>query len=817
MKIFAGIILFVLLSVKTGLLYSQSPQAISYQAVVRDNGGKIVPNQIVAFRFSIHDITTSGTVVYSERHVVTSNQLGLVTLNIGTGTALSGSFSTIGWGSASKFLQVDLDYNAGTSYITMGTTQMLSVPYALFAGSSAGSASGDLSGNYPSPVVSKINGSLLGATTSATTGQVLKYNGTAWDPASDNNSGGTVTSVGLSMPAGFTVASSPVTGTGTIAVSTTLTGPVRGTGTGLTTGTTNLQTEVNNVLKIVNGGTNSSTALAGSGIMVSNGTSIVQGLAGTSTTVLHGNAGSTPTYSAVSLTADVTGVLPVVNLPSLAGDVTGAINVNTVARLRGRTVSTTAPTNGQVLAYNTTLTQWEPQTIASGSGWSLTGNTGINDALHFIGTTNSAALNFKVNNQKAGRIDHAAFLANTYFGYQAGNVNSDFGTDNTGIGYQALLMNTDGRQNTAVGEGAMYSHINGLGSTAVGFNSQYYIGGSASGSFRENTSIGNNSLRGSLVPSANTGSQNTAAGNFALYNNSSGSLNTAIGYTALYENTSGGDNTGLGFSALQNNTTGTFNTAIGSGTHMVNISGTLNTACGSQALYNTSTGSGNTAVGVAAGSTVNNGDNNTFIGYGARANAANYTNATAIGYLTQVTADHQMRFGNSAVNSIGGQVGWSTFSDGRFKRNVKENIPGLSFIMKLRPVSYNLNISAVKQPKIYARNGEIINNIEKTENSNSTNIYSGFIAQEVEQAANSVGYQFSGIDAPKNATDHYSLRYAEFVVPMVKAIQEQQLAISNLTEKLKSLEIQNEKLKADNEAFRKDLLEIKNRLQIQQN
>ncbi|MEO6490296.1 MAG: tail fiber domain-containing protein, partial [Ferruginibacter sp.] len=305
--------------------------------------------------------------------------------------------------------------------------------------------------------------------------------------------------------------------------------------------------------------------------------------------------------------------------------------------------------------------------------------------------------------------------------------------------------------------------------------------------------------------------QNTAAGNYSLYNNSSGSSNTSIGYTSLYENTTGGNNTALGFSSLQNNTSGAFNTGTGQGALLFNISGTLNTACGAQALYYTTANSGNTALGAGAGGSFDNANNNTFLGYGARASVANLSNSTAIGATVQVTASDQVRVGDIFVNSIGGTVGWSTLSDGRFKKNVTENIPGLSFIMKLRPVTYNLDISSMND--MYKTSAgkwpEDLKDKSRTDNSKSKNLYSGFIAQEVEQAAGSLGYQFSGVDAPKNAADYYGLRYGEFVVPVVKAIQEQQVIIFSLEKKIEALEIQNQKLKADNESFRKDLEEIK--------
>jgi len=142
-----GIITFVgvfLLFHEPGLIFAQStpPQGISYQAVIRSTSGAIVPLQSVRLRLSIRDTTAAGTVVYQETHQATTNQHGLVNLIIGQGTVVSGAFATINWGAANKFLQVEVDPAGGTSYTNIGTQQMMSVPYALYA-KTAGSISGN--------------------------------------------------------------------------------------------------------------------------------------------------------------------------------------------------------------------------------------------------------------------------------------------------------------------------------------------------------------------------------------------------------------------------------------------------------------------------------------------------------------------------------------------------------------------------------------------------------------------------------------------------------------------------------------------------
>jgi uncharacterized protein (TIGR02145 family) len=111
--------------------FSQSPSSIPYQAVLRSSDGFVMANSSATITFKIHDSTASGVVVYEETHTTTSNAQGLISLNVGEGSAVSGTFSAINWGSGAKFLHVLM--NAGNGIVDLGTQQMMSVPYALYA------------------------------------------------------------------------------------------------------------------------------------------------------------------------------------------------------------------------------------------------------------------------------------------------------------------------------------------------------------------------------------------------------------------------------------------------------------------------------------------------------------------------------------------------------------------------------------------------------------------------------------------------------------------------------------------------------------
>jgi trimeric autotransporter adhesin len=396
-------------------------------------------------------------------------------------------------------------------------------------------------------------------------------------------------------------------------------------------------------------------------------------------------------------------------------------------------------------------------------------------------------------------------VSNTAIGHSALNHNTT-GGNNTACGSSALNDNTIGESNTATGSGALRNNSIGYYNTANGAAALF---GNSTGSnntatgyqalFLNNTGIENTAM-GSRALFINTrGVNNTAIGADALATNSNGAYNTASGHSALGKNTSGESNTATGTGALYSNTIGGYNTANGVGALELNTTGEQNTVCGVWALRAVSNGSSNSALGFQAGS-FSETYQSTFIGAYSDATGPVF-NSTALGHEAIVTMPNQVRVGNTAVSSIGGQVGWTTLSDGRYKENVKEDVPGLEFINKLHPITYTLKVSEIdnrllagrKKPATGSRGIELPRHEPSAEEQASKAerakiVYTGFVAQEVEEIAAKLNYNFSGIDAPKSKEDFYGLRYGDFVVPLVKAVQE---------------------LSAENEQLRNELNELK--------
>jgi hypothetical protein len=142
-------LLFTITFLVAGLLALSQPESFRYQTVVRDAGGNVLGNQSVSFSIGVLKGSASGTCVYAETHSVTTNPFGLVTLEIGGGSVVSGNFGNIDWGNDDYYLKVEVDETGGSNYQLMGTSQLLSVPYALYAASAPAQADNDwsVSGN----------------------------------------------------------------------------------------------------------------------------------------------------------------------------------------------------------------------------------------------------------------------------------------------------------------------------------------------------------------------------------------------------------------------------------------------------------------------------------------------------------------------------------------------------------------------------------------------------------------------------------------------------------------------------------------------
>ena len=316
-----------------------------------------------------------------------------------------------------------------------------------------------------------------------------------------------------------------------------------------------------------------------------------------------------------------------------------------------------SPATG-LLIYNTTTGYFMVNTGTPGSpvwtplafnntGWSLLGNSGTVDGTNFLGTTNNVPLNFKVNNQKAGRIDNTN--ANTFFGYQAGNSNTT-GIQNTFIGQRSGYNNLDGYWNTFVGDSAGYSTTSGYRNTSIGYQSLY----------NNTTGWFNNAFGHKTLYSNTTGSDNMAVGQAALYGNLTGIHNIAVGNYTLETTTSGGNNTAVGYAALyfNNDATGD-NIAVGYNAMYNSTAGHSNTAMGTSALTNT-TGNYNTAIGNNTGGTNTTGSNNTFIGTNANPSTGALTNATAIGYNATVGSSNSLVLGGTGANAVSVGIGTTT-------------------------------------------------------------------------------------------------------------------------------------------------------------
>ncbi len=458
--------------------------------------------------------------------------------------------------------------------------------------------------------------------------------------------------------------------------------------------------------------------------------------------------------------------------------------------------------------------QWKYWDLTD-ENWELPGNDAADT--NFLGTIDNQPLRFRVNNTHAGLLSKD----NTFFGYRAGNL-SLTGVDNTAFGYNSLSSVTSGKGNTALGTNALNRNTTGSYNTAIGVQAlEHNVGGSYNTALgaramlyntyaNHNVAIGSYALYWQSYSNGNTpwSTDNVAVGNFCLYSNdptsaTNGRQNTAAGDSAMYYNATGSYNTALGFKALLSDTSGEYNTALGYGALMSSKRKSINSAAGYYALGYDTAGSRNVAVGALAGTEDTLGIYNIFLGYNANTGDT-LDNCIAIageGNLA-ITSHNMVRFGNSADTSIGGQVAWTTVSDKRLKTSIRADVPGMDFIMRLKPVYYTLNIEKENEITGFVSNSETM---KKSVAASRKRIRTGLLAQDVYAAAKSVNYDFYGVDKPDNPDNLWGIRYALFTVPLIKAVQEQELQISENRKKIAALKRKLAQL----QYVKRQLLEIK--------
>jgi hypothetical protein len=567
-----------------------------------------------------------------------------------------------------------------------------------------------------------------------------------------------------------------------------------------TTNTTLTSLASLNTVGTITSGTISLTTNISTAGTLKSGTITYPNTAGTNGYYLKTDGTGTASWAAVSGGGiPYTGATGAVNLGgydlTVNGLTIGTGYVNTTATFNtivggASPARTNQGTQNTAIGYNTISSSTPGDKNTAVGAWTLVSNSGIENSVlgsgamerNLGGNGNTAIGFYAMQNNLSGS-------NNTALGYKAG-FSSDNTTINnaTAIGYQAkvaasntIQLGADGTNGTTaitnvktsgtITAGAVtYPKTDGTNGQVLTTNGAGTLAWAAASS-----SLG--------VPYTGA-SQAVNLGGYDLTVNGmtigtgkvggAGTLNTIIGEYALNRTTittRGTDNTAIGHKSMGNETAsatsaGTKNTAVGSWTLVTN-SGQENSAVGVGALQQNQGGNQNTAMGNMALNINSSGSNNTAIGYAADVSANNLTNATAIGNGAKVSASNMVRIGNASVTVIQGEVGWTAASDVRIKKNIVNTNYGLSTVMQLRPVEYNLISNDLKQV--------------------------GFIAQEVKKLVPEV---VTGKEGDLKKGEILGITYANLVPVLTKAIQEQQAIIDNQNKRLSELESLVKKLEA---------------------
>jgi len=763
------ITLFGIMLIFISQIYAQVPQALNYQAVARNASGNLLANQLVGVRLTILQGSSSGTVKYVETQVANTNQFGLFTLAIGTGTVVSGTFSTIPWSAGLFWLKVELDPTGGTSYTNMGTSQLLTVPFAMYA---ATSGSGGGTGATGPTGPTGANGT-VGATGPTGAGM-----GPTGPTGVTGATGPTGTGMGPTGPTGPTGTAGVAGATGATGLAGTagVTGPTGPTGTATnywTDNTTYLSPNDNANVKVydnlqawgikstlmkASAGTGWSTGSENSGVSgVSNGYAFQTGIYGYQTGSAEDGAGVVGAYSSATW-----GGLGYYKYSTpWAGFFTGKIGLNT------GTYYTAFQTGIQAANITYTLP------IAQGAANTVLSNNG-SGTLSWVtpsgGSLPSGTLGQTLRNDGTNWVANSVlYNSGTYIGINNTSpsryLSIDGGANYATMGFTSTTTgntSTDGFMiglNLPSGEAIIYNWENQA--LLIGTN----------GSERMRIAAAGNVGIGTTAPDAQLTVVNNATGlaNAAIHANNTNA--TGIGLYVQTNSTDAADvivnaNTTAPIFAkyFDGGATDVLRLDNSAGTHQGRISlfGSNTTASGGYTIGNTSYGLifGDIVAGV----------------YTAIANVYHPTVSTTA-FVPWSSGSISCGSSTWLWSAVWASNGTIQTSDETKKENIKPITYGLDAIMSLKPVSFQWT--------------DVKNRV-----GNGTNL--GFLAQDLEKVIPDVvvketiskeeianAKRDKGVDI-SNA-DTYGVKYSEIIPVLVKAIQEQQAQIEALQLQLKAL------------------------------
>jgi hypothetical protein len=481
------------------LVTAQAPEKMSYQAVIRDASNELISNQAIGIRISILQGSESGIPIYIETQTPTTNDNGLVTIIIGDGTTTD-NFSAIDWSTGPYFLKTETDPTGGTSYTITGVSQLLSVPYALYAKLSEnvvnlqitpniliGPGAGE---NTPDDreVIAIGNSALYNNGIGATESSHANYNtAIGWEALYSNTTGTDNTANG------YHALRSNTTGQGNTAY---------GVST-LDSNTTGSYNTANGLMALSCNTTGRYNTANGNTALYSNTKGVYNTAIGDRALYANTTGNRNTANGHKALYSNITGYYNTANgYKALYSNSTGRYNTANGDRALYSNITGKANTaNGHLALYSNTTGKY---------------NTAIG----------TSALYSNITGRSNTANGHWALYSNTK------------GDHNTAIGTSALYSDTSGEYNTAIGTSALYSNTIGNYNTAIGMSALY---SNTIGNY--NTAIGKSALY-----SNESGEYNTAIGKGALNTNKSGSYNIALGYAAGVS-IEGSNNIAIGYKA----------------------------------------------------------------------------------------------------------------------------------------------------------------------------------------------------------------------------------------------------------------------------